>query len=66
MPAVDDGADAVGEVLDALAEPVAERASALLKVTFKALRRVSLDPAAITRIARAALVLLQLGHGRTT
>ncbi|MGW1530026.1 HARBI1 family protein [Streptomyces sp. NPDC002159] len=44
----------------------AERANALLKVTFKALRRVSLDPAAITRIARAALVLLQLEHGRTT
>jgi DDE superfamily endonuclease len=43
---------------------VAERANALLKVTFKALRRVSLDPAAITRIARAALVLLQLEHGR--
>jgi hypothetical protein len=45
---------------------VAERANALLKVTFKALRRVSLDPAAITRIARAALVPLQLEHGRTT
>jgi hypothetical protein len=45
---------------------IAERANALLKVTFKALRRVSLDPAAITRIARAALVLLQLEHGRTT
>ncbi|MET8214076.1 transposase family protein, partial [Streptomyces sp. NPDC005373] len=44
----------------------AERANALLKVTFKALRRVSLDPAAITRIARAALTLLQLEHGRTT
>lgn len=44
---------------------VAERANALLKVTFKALRRVSLDPKAITRIARAALVLLQLEHGRT-
>ncbi|MFJ8550911.1 transposase family protein [Streptomyces sp. NPDC093676] len=44
---------------------VAERANALLKVTFKALRRVSLDPAAITRIARAALVLLQLEHDRT-
>jgi hypothetical protein len=39
---------------------VAERANALLKITFKALHRVSLDPAAITRIARAALVLLQL------
>ncbi|MER5915893.1 transposase family protein [Streptomyces sp. NPDC001982] len=45
---------------------VAERANALLKVTFKALRRVSIDPSAITRIARAALVLLQLEHGRTT
>ncbi|WP_329296219.1 HARBI1 family protein [Streptomyces sp. NBC_01455] len=45
---------------------VAERANALLKVTFKALRRVSLDPAAITRIARAALLLLQIEHGRTT
>ncbi|MEW2079662.1 transposase family protein [Streptomyces sp. NPDC012403] len=45
---------------------VAERANALLKVTFKALRRVSLDPAAIIRIARAVLVLLQLEHGRTT
>jgi hypothetical protein len=44
---------------------VAERANALLKVTFKALRRVSLDPAAITRITRAAFVLLQLEHGRT-
>ncbi len=45
---------------------VAERANALLKVTFKALRRVSLDPKAITRITRAALVLLQMEHGRTT
>jgi hypothetical protein len=44
---------------------MAERANALLKVTFKALRRVSLDPAAITRIAPAALVLLHLEHGRT-
>ncbi|MDX6314085.1 MAG: hypothetical protein QOF44_3549 [Streptomyces sp.] len=31
---------------------VAERANALLKVTFKALRRVSLDPKAITRRVR--------------
>lgn len=45
---------------------VAERANALLKVTFKALRRVSLDPGSITWIARAALVLLQMEHGRTT
>jgi hypothetical protein len=44
---------------------VAERANAVLKVTFKALRRVSLDPGSISRIARAALVLLQLEHGRT-
>ncbi|GGN61847.1 hypothetical protein GCM10011579_028530 [Streptomyces albiflavescens] len=35
------------------AHSVAERANALLKVTFKALRRVSLDPKAITRITRA-------------
>ncbi|WP_331745026.1 transposase family protein (plasmid) [Streptomyces sp. NBC_01136] len=42
----------------------AERANALLKATFKALRRVSLDPGSITRIARAALVLLQLETGR--
>lgn len=45
---------------------MAEHANALLKVTFKALRRVSLGPGSITRIARAALVLLQLEHGRTT
>ncbi len=45
---------------------VAEHANALLKVTFKALRRVSLDPAAITASPRAALGLLQLEHGRTT
>ncbi|MFE5924199.1 hypothetical protein [Streptomyces sp. NPDC056468] len=44
---------------------VAERANAVLKVTSKALRRVSLDPSANTRIARAALVVLQLEHGRT-
>lgn len=45
---------------------IAERANALLTVTFKVLRRVSLDPGSITRIARAALVLLQLESGRTT
>ncbi|MFJ7236261.1 transposase family protein [Streptomyces olivaceus] len=44
---------------------IAERANTLLKVTFKALCRVSLDPGSITRIARAALVLLQLETGRT-
>lgn len=45
---------------------VADRATALLKVTFKALSRASLDPGSITRIDRAALVLLQLETGRTT
>jgi hypothetical protein len=39
---------------------IAERANTLLKVTFKALRRVSLGTSSITRIARAAVVLLQL------
>ncbi|GAX56544.1 transposase [Streptomyces olivochromogenes] len=45
---------------------MAERANALLKVIFKALRRVRLDPKAITQITRAALVLLQTEHGRTS
>lgn len=45
---------------------MAERANTLLSVTFKALRRVSLDPAAITSITRAALVLLRLEHGRAS
>ncbi|MFD7137896.1 transposase family protein [Streptomyces sp. NPDC059894] len=44
---------------------VCERANSLLKTTFKALRRVSLDPSRITKIAAAALVLLQLEYGRT-
>ncbi|WP_372443918.1 HARBI1 family protein [Streptomyces adelaidensis] len=43
---------------------VCERANSLLKTTFKALRRVSLDPSRITKIAAAALVLLQLEYGR--
>ena len=42
-----------------------ERANALLKTTFKALRRVSLDPSRITQIAAAALVLLQVEYDRT-
>ncbi|MFD0508124.1 transposase family protein [Streptomyces chiangmaiensis] len=42
-----------------------ERANALFKTTFKALRRVSLDPSRITQIAAAALVLLQLEYDRT-
>ncbi|ETK33377.1 hypothetical protein MPTA5024_24765 [Microbispora sp. ATCC PTA-5024] len=45
---------------------VAERANSLLKTTFKALRRVSLDPWRIGRIVQAAHVLLRLEHGRHT
>jgi DDE superfamily endonuclease len=41
-----------------------ERANALLKTTFKALRHVSLDPWRIGTIAKAALVLLHLEHDR--
>ncbi|MEO3781751.1 transposase family protein [Actinocorallia sp. B10E7] len=44
---------------------VGERANALLTVTFKALRRVSLDPWRIGRITRAALVLLYQEHNWT-
>ncbi|WP_435875720.1 HARBI1 family protein [Nonomuraea jabiensis] len=44
---------------------VGEWANTLLMTTFKALRRVSLDPSRITQIAAAAFVLLQLEHGRT-
>ncbi|GAA3871578.1 IS5-like element IS470 family transposase [Streptomyces lacrimifluminis] len=44
---------------------VCERANSLLKTTFKTLRRVSLDPSRITKIAAAALVLLQLEYDRT-
>jgi DDE superfamily endonuclease len=45
---------------------VGERANALLKVTFKALRRVSLCPWKIGKIVAAALVLLHVEHDRTT
>ncbi|MFD5632873.1 hypothetical protein ACFWJM_01805 [Streptomyces sp. NPDC127077] len=45
---------------------MAERANALLKVTFKAPRRVSLDPKAITGITRAVLNPLQMEHGAPT
>jgi hypothetical protein len=41
---------------------VGERANALLTVTFKALRRVSLDPWRIGKITQAALVLLNREH----
>lgn len=42
-----------------------ERANSLLKTTFKAMRRVSLDPWKIGKIARAALVLLHLEQDHT-
>lgn len=42
-----------------------ERANSLLKTTFKAMRRVSLDPWRIGAIAKAALVLLHLEHRRS-
>ena len=41
-----------------------ERANALLKETFAALQKVSLDPWHIGTIVKAALVLLHLEHGR--
>jgi len=43
---------------------VAERANALLKETFAALQKISLDPRRIGAITKAALVLLHLEHGR--
>lgn len=45
---------------------IGERGNALLKMTFKALRNVSLDPWRIGRIVAAALVLLHFDHVRTT
>jgi hypothetical protein len=45
---------------------IGERGNTLLKMTFKALRNVSLCPWTIGRIAAAALVLLHVDHGRTT
>ena len=45
---------------------IGERANSLLKTTFKALRRVSLDPGRIGDIVAGALVLLHIEHDRTT
>jgi hypothetical protein len=45
---------------------IGERANALLKMTFNALRNVSLSPSMIGRIVAAALVLLHFEHDRTT
>ena len=41
-----------------------ERANALLKETFAALQKISLDPWRIGAIVKAALVLLHLEHRR--
>lgn len=45
---------------------VGERGNAILKMTFRALRNVSLNPWRIGKIVAAALVLLHTNHGRTT
>ncbi len=45
---------------------IGERGNSLLKITFKALRNVSLCPRTIGRITAAALVILHIEHGRTT
>jgi hypothetical protein len=45
---------------------IGERGNSLLKMTFRALRNVSLDPWRIGRIVAAALVLLHYDHARTT
>ncbi|MBB5871966.1 hypothetical protein F4553_005345 [Allocatelliglobosispora scoriae] len=52
--------------LQAHARARAEQANALLKMTFKVLRHVSLDPSQIGKIVGAALVLLHVEHDRTT
>lgn len=45
---------------------IGERGNSLLKMTFKALRNISLDPWRIGKIVAAALVLLHFDHARTT
>lgn len=45
---------------------IGERGNSLLKMTFRALRNVSLDPWRIGPIVAAALVLLHYDHSRTT
>jgi hypothetical protein len=52
--------------LHAALRAIGERANTLLKTTFKALRRVSLDPSRINDIVGGALVLLHFEHNRTT
>jgi hypothetical protein len=45
---------------------IGERGKSLLKMTFKALRNVSLNPWRIGKIVAAALVILHIDHDRTT
>jgi hypothetical protein len=45
---------------------IGERGNSLLKMTFKALRNISLCPWRIGKIVAAALVLLHTNHDRTT
>jgi DDE superfamily endonuclease len=45
---------------------IGERGNSLLKMTFKALRNVSLDPWQIGKIVAAALVILHINRARTT
>lgn len=45
---------------------IGERGNSLLKMTFKALRNVSLNPWRIGKIVAAALVILHIDHERTT
>jgi hypothetical protein len=45
---------------------IGERANSLLKMTFRALRNVSLNPWRIGKIVAAALVILHTEHNRTT
>ncbi|WP_306827492.1 transposase family protein [Catenuloplanes nepalensis] len=45
---------------------VGERANALLKMIFRALRNIGLNPWRIGKIVAAALVILHTEHGRTT
>jgi hypothetical protein len=45
---------------------VGERGNALLKMTYRALRNISLNPWRIGKIVAAALVLLHIDHARTT
>ena len=45
---------------------IGERGNSLLKMTFRALRNVSLDPWRIGKIVAAALVILHIEHDRTT